>query len=282
MRSAGILRHGLLLGLIGIAWLAVGCSEDGMLGPAVPTTDVPDASNASVNGALALAAETGSALTPGLMLGPIDKLTVGWYSMANGTTLLIPLGAGVQLKALADPGAVVRWIGAQAVERDGDFSRAQFTASAAGMHDVRVAIEHDGALETYVCHLKAVKVDLAEIRVTAAAVVEQTARLAGGDTAGGSVQRLRSNYYRVPAGQAVELRASAEPVSMTGLIEWRIDGVARFLGGVSLVTLDGVGTYGVSVGPPDRAAQLTVDTYSIAAAEQPPAPRPQPHELPAN
>ena len=69
--------------------------------------------------------------------------------------------------------------------------------------------------------------------------------------------------YRTSVARTLHFGVSVDPPGFLPLIEWRVGNEAPVLGATVSVTAEEPGIYNVSVGPPTRARQIELETYSV-------------------
>lgn len=281
MNRARNLKQSLMLALSAVAMLAAGCSDNGPMSPVadltagqaqvegngggdrlpIPTEEFGSASIGDVR-AVTQASLDNVQLLPGMSVGPVARLTTGWHAV-DGKTLPIPFDQAVLLVVAAEQGVRVEWGGgAREVARDALYSEAIYRVLGKGPHHVTASILRDGAIESYACELKGVNVAPWDVTLTTAVVVAEAESFASGDDAGTPVTD-RANFFRTFPGRPLSVRVNANPAVFAALMEWRIDGQAAFLGSEMSLDFSDLGLHTVSIGPPGRARNLTIQTYQL-------------------
>jgi hypothetical protein len=290
-------KQSLMLALSATAILSVGCSDNGPLAPAadltadqaqvevvgggdrlpVPTEERGSASMGDVR-AVTEASLANVQLLPGMSIGPVARLTTGWHAV-DGKTLPIPFDSAVLLVVAAESGVRVEWGGgAREVARDALYSEAIYRVLGKGTHHITATILRDDAIESYACDLKGVNVAPWDVTLRAALVMPEAESFASGDDAGTPVTD-RSNFFRTFPGRPLSVRVDANPTVFSSLMEWRIDGKVAFLGSELSLDFADLGLHTVSIGPPGRARNLTIQIYSLDEQEDLDGGDRRPHEL---
>ena len=205
---------------------------------------------------------------------PIPGLTTVSHPAPASTA--IPLGTRLMLKQPASSGAVVQWWGATEVARDDTGSTAKCSLNTLGWSHVAVEIAYPGGMVgEQALDLNVIDIDVADIQVGPINVLagplpldenltnKQTmAYYFAGSVA--TVVEIGEGHYRTSVDRPLPLSVVVDPPGLAPLIEWRIDGAARHLGtALEDYRQQEIGTYVVSVGPPDREQSVQFDMYSV-------------------
>lgn len=230
-----------------------------------------------------------------LEIGPIAGLTTAWHRSPDLSA--IPLGSTVQFRVVLGRATAVTWSGATEEYRDENKSVASCEFSRSGKQAVRVEVvdPQDGpsVLESVfdVVQTGAAGVTITPPQLWVNPVVidrtlpenelnEQTMSYFFGESIA-ALRDLGNGRYRISTSPVrhVYMSAQTNPPGFDPLIEWRLDGEARVLGGSHSEVFGGEtqgfggsdsGGFGssatvhhISVGPTANPAEIEIETYGV-------------------
>jgi hypothetical protein len=214
-----------------------------------------------------------SSMIPRVRMGPIPEWTIGWHEAPQRTA--IPAGTLVLFRQDAPPGSTIEWLGAEETIRDGGGSTAQCLMAPPGFYEVRVTVRPPSGIETvHVAQFDAVDFQANNLQVGAVELSVDPLGIDEGssneDTMrgffGASIAKLTQlgpDHYRTSVDKRVHLVVSVDPPAFAPIIEWRVDGVAQFLGADVTSLLRYTGSHRIAVGPPGVERAATLEQYRV-------------------
>lgn len=208
-----------------------------------------------------------------LFIEPIAGLTTVRHLAPDQTA--IPLGTELGLFLSAPGTAEVTFTGATITSRNAQGVWAACSLSQVGRTSVDATVRlPDGASRTLSLVLDVVAITPDEIAVTGITAsvkpfdLDETAT--NGETMAfymsESIAMLQptSTGYRTSTNRRIRMVAELNRPEFLPVMEWRVGGAVRALGAERQESFATVGNHTVSVGPPDRSAELMIETYSVS------------------
>ena len=240
-------------------------------------------------------------LGPGLFIGPLEGLTLGWHVAPE--EIPIPVGTQVVLLAIAPDAARFTWVGAEEIETTSRSSKAVCRIDELGLYaaSVDITLKPDGKedveigrrrVRSHACFLTAVDIHPDEIKIhgieveddplglTEASSNEETYRVFQRK----SVAKLRNvgeSHYQTSVDRPTPVRVRVEPELFSAFIEWRDNGIPIHLGSEAVLEFSDPGAHRVEIGPIGSGADLVFDTYEVTMQMPPRVPNGRPVYLTA-
>ncbi len=233
------------------------------------------ATAACVVGALApaLAAQLGGQVeidepSGPLRLGPVAGITTAWHDAP--AIFAVPLGTRLEFDVPAPAGALVSWDGVVGANTDGGLC----VIDEPGRHKVTVKVVAEGittyesqvVIQTLATTGSGLTIDVqpvAESIFDDRIVTNQHTMDAFFSASIAELSQLGEGHYATSVGKPLSWRARIEPEDLAPLLEWRVDGEAVSLGTQLHASIDEIGSHRISVGPPEQAARVDLDTYAV-------------------
>ena len=230
--------------------------------------------------------EAESVIREGFMIGPVEGWTLGWHRAPE--TIAVPVGTSVTFGCFGESSGAIRWSGVDAVVDESNGSTASCIFDDVGTYVVELTYTQFGANHRRQCEIDVLAVSADELRIgeialsvdepefggrgreeprlheTSSSLNEATMRWYFSDESVGRLTEVAPSHYRTSVHKTVHLSLTSDLGPFAALLEWRVNGKPRHLGGTSSVAFSKPGNNTVSCGPPGVAKPVRLTTYAVS------------------